>query len=411
MRILIYWEQESWGGVDTHLLELLSTWPVVDDQFVLMVNKGNRGFARLRERFELLPYVRCVEVVSYSHNELNRRCRESGVFRHVSKLLHFLQPLTYWLSVRQLQRAFMQEGHFDLLLANNGGYPAAWGVICALESGARAGIGARLMLVHHAAVRAAPFMGWFEQLVDRRVSRLATAMICVSKATRQALLDRRWLDEESLRMRVIYNGITIDSKPSAEPTYNIRRTIGAKPGDRLVGIAGRVSTYKGQEDLIFALARMTLTDRQTLQLVVIGSGDPPDELERLQRLATGLGVEKHVHFLGYVPGRAVDVIAQLDLLVVATRSFEGFGLTLIEAMCVGVPIVATTVGAIPEFVHSDIGVLVSPGAPSELAAALTDFVVNPHPWHQRAALAQQRLLLNKVDMAEEYRRLFMECLA
>jgi len=156
---------------------------------------------------------------------------------------------------------------------------------------------------------------------------------------------------------------------------------------------------------------MSLTDRETLQLVVIGSGDPPDELERLQRLATGLGVEMHVHFLGYVPGRAVDVIAQLDLLVVATRSFEGFGLTLIEAMSVGVPIVATTVGAIPEFVHSDIGVLVSPGAPSELATALADFVVNPAPWQQRAALAQQRLLLNKVNMAEEYRRLFVECLA
>ncbi len=411
MRILIYWEQESWGGVDTHLLELLSTWPVPDDEIVLMVNKGNRGFARLRESFAKLPYVRCVEVVSWSHNELNRRCRESRLLRHAPKLLHFLQPLTYWLSVRRLQRQFAREGDFDLLLADNGGYPAAWGTICALEAGARAGIGARLMLVHHAAVSAAPFMGWFEQLVDRRVTRLATAVVCVSQATRQALLDRRWFDDEALRIRVIYNGITLDPKPSADPVLDIRAAAGAGPDDRLIGIAGRVSAYKGQEDLIFALARMTPADRQRVRLVVIGSGDPPGELERLQRAASSLGVGKQVHFLGYVPGRAVDIIAQLDLLVVATRSFEGFGLTLIEAMSVGVPVLATRVGAIPEFVHPDVGVLVSPGNPLELAAALTDFVGDPAPWQQRATLAQQRLLQNKVDMASEYRQLFLECLA
>jgi len=41
MRILIYCEQESWGGVDTHLLELLSTWPAPDDEIVLMVNQAH----------------------------------------------------------------------------------------------------------------------------------------------------------------------------------------------------------------------------------------------------------------------------------------------------------------------------------------------------------------------------------
>ncbi|APW44172.1 glycosyltransferase [Rhodoferax saidenbachensis] len=411
MRILIYWEQESWGGVDTHLLELLSTWPVPDDEIVLMVNKGNRGFARLRENFAKLPYVRSVEAVSYSHNELNRRCRESRLLRHVSKLLHFLQPLTYWLSVRRLQRQFSREGNFDLLLADNGGYPAAWGAICALEAGARAGIGARVMLVHHAAVAAAPFMAWFEQYVDRRMNRLASAFVCVSRATRHALLSRRWIDAASLRIRVIHNGIRSDLRQQEDAAVDIRESIGATKREKLIGIVGRVSPYKGHEDLVFALARVAPTVRELLRVIVIGSGDPADELERLTRIAGRLGVGDRIHFFGYVKGDPVSLIAQLDLLVVATRSFEGFGLTLIEAMGVGVPVLATDVGAIPEFVTPELGVLVSPGSPAELSYAFTSLVTVPEEWQHRASLARDQLLNLKQDMANEYRQLFLECLA
>ena len=411
MRVLIYWEQESWGGVDTHLLELLSTWPVQDDEFVLMVNKGNRGFARLRENFARLPFVRSVKVVSCSHNELNRRCRESRFLRHVTKLLHFLQPLTYWLSVRRLQRQFTSEGVFDLLLADNGGYPAAWGAICAVEAGARAGIGARLMLVHHAAVPASPFMGWFEQIVDRRMNHLATAIVCVSRATRSALLRRRWIDEASLRIRVIPNGMRTDPHMKEVAAVNIRKSIGARADEKLIGIVGRVSPYKGHEDLIFALARMSPDARQQLRLVVIGSGDPQDEPERLKRIAKYLGVDDQVHFLGYVSGTSVSLIAQLNMIVVATRSFEGFGLTLIEAMSVGVPVLATDVGATSEFVTPEVGVLIQPGCPAELSDALTNFVISPESWQRRACLAQQRLIDSKRDMASEYRQFFVECLA
>ncbi|MBK9444594.1 MAG: hypothetical protein IPO00_00030 [Betaproteobacteria bacterium] len=173
MRVLVYWEQESWGGVDTHLLELLRTWPARDDEIVLLVNEGNVGFERLKDRFSSLPHVRCASFRSYSHNELNRRLRGPGPLRFLAKLLHFIQPLTYFIAVRRLHNAFRRLGAFDLLLADNGGYPAAWGTISAIEAGARAGIRARLLLVHHSARPPAPFMGMFERLVDSRLMRPA----------------------------------------------------------------------------------------------------------------------------------------------------------------------------------------------------------------------------------------------
>lgn len=411
MRLLIYWEQESWGGVDTHLLELLHTWPEQNDEIVLMVNEGNQGFERLKDQFKALPYVRCETFCSYSHNELSRRMRGSKWTRFMTKLLHFIQPLTYFLSVWRLQKAFRRLGPFDLLLADNGGYPAAWGTLSAIEAGVRVGIRARLLLVHHSAKPPAAFMSMFERMIDIRLMRNASAMICVSHATRAEVLRQRWIDEAALRIRVIHNGISLEDSMVSAEADDIRRRIGAGNDDRLVGIVGRVDPYKGHEDLIFALARLAPEQLKNLQLVVLGSAVSDDEIPRLQRIARSLGVEDHVHFLGYIEGRPVDLIAQLELLVVATRSFEGFGLTLIEAMSVNVPVLATRVGAISEFINENNGVLVNPASPVEVADALTDFVDNPRSWQQRAETARNQLGAQRVSMAEEYRQLFLECLA
>jgi len=408
---MIYWEQESWGGVDTHLLELLSTWPVVSDQFVLMVNKGNRGFARLRERFELLPNVRCVEVTSYSHNELNRRCRESLFLSPIAKLLHFLQPITYWIAIYCFKFQIKREGRFDILMADNGGYPAAWGSMCAIEAAAQLEVQGRVLLIHHAAVVPAPFMGLFERYVDARMTRLTSAIVCVSKATREVLCKRRYFDEAQIPMRVIYNRITQNSMCTLNEVPNIKAAIEANADKLLIGMVGRVVSYKGHEDVIFALGRLEPHLRNNIRFVIIGAADEPTEIGRLRRKSIRLGVEENVKFLGYVNGQPVDFIRQLDLLIVATRSFEGFGLTLIEAMSVGVPVLATQVGAIPEVVLPELGALVPPNDPAAIADALTDFLKDRHSWSVKAQTALEIMSENRMVMSKEYRSLFVEVLS
>ena len=411
MRVAIYWEQDSWGGVDTQLLELLSTWPVPDDEFVLFYNRGNAGFDRISQELEKLPYLRCVEVSSWSHIVLARRLKTvpgSAVLRYV---LYVTQPITFLVMVWRLSRLFSRTGRFDLLLADNGGYPGARGNLSALLAAKRAGIGARVLLVHHEATRPAPFMGWFERCVDQVVTTAASAVVCVSYATRQSLLESRALCAETLRIRVIHNGMCPASSVHHPPpqAMALRQVLEARD-ELLIAVVGRVEPYKGHEDVIFALARLDPDRRRRLRLVVIGAGDD-DEVARLRRLATRLLVDDRVSFVGYVPGRPVDLVAQLDLLIVATRSFEGFGLTLLEAMHVGTPVLATRVGAIPEFVDESTGRLVNPGAPQELATALDDFVSHPEAWRGRAVSARERVGKIETSMAREYRRLFVECIA
>jgi len=410
MRIAIYWEQDSWGGVDTHLLTLLRDWPAATDEFVVFFNRGNLGLERIKAELSALPNVQLREVVSFSYNEMVRRLAVLPMGRWLRLFLYPLQPLLLLLMANRLANAFAHNGRFDLMLADNGGYPAAWGAQSAVIGAKRAGVGARLLLVHHSSTPPALFMGWYERLVDRAMERISSAIVCVSYATRQSLLDTRMISVSTARLRVIHNGIS--ASPAARdhaPSYNLREAVNARE-ELIVGIVGRVQAYKGHEDLIFALARLAADERRRLKLVVLGSGDAP-EMARLQALVERCGVVESVHFAGYVPGDPVELIGQLDLLVIATRSFEGFGLTLAEAMLAGTPILTTRVGAIPEFVNESNGVLVNPGSPLEMSMALKDFIANREAWRARAKVAQKRMQSEGNLMPGEYHRLFEECIA
>jgi glycosyltransferase involved in cell wall biosynthesis len=411
MKILIYWEQASWGGVDSHLYELLHNWPDKTDEIVLLINEGNSGYRRLEKYFNKITNLKCETYKSYSYNELNRKFRESRYLQWLTKPLYFLQPIIFLIDILRLRNVIGQYKDFDICLANNGGYPAAWGTISVLVAAKKIGINVRVMLIHHAAKSPSPLMGLFERLVDHLVERCATALVCVSYATRATLLQRRWLDEARLPVRVVHNAICPIEAVSGSDTQKIRDLCNIQNDVRLVGIVGRVTPYKGQEDLIYAVARLSTSVRQKLALAVIGHADSELELVRLKRIVRNLGVEDTIHFIGYIEGSSVDVLSQLDLLVVATRSFEGFGLTIVEAMMSSVPVLTTNVGAIPEFVNQSNGCLVNPSCPGEVADALQDFILNPEIWFLRAETAKKQINKTNSSMSEQYRLLFSEYLA
>ena len=98
-------------------------------------------------------------------------------------------------------------------------------------------------------------------------------------------------------------------------------------------------------------------------------GDGPDR-QALEARADRLGLADRVRFEGYVPSVA-PYLAAADLLVMPSRT-EGLPLTLIEALCAGVPVVASAVGGVPGIIQPTInGLLVAPESPSALAGALT----------------------------------------
>jgi glycosyltransferase involved in cell wall biosynthesis len=407
MKILIYWEQESWGGVDSHLLSLLSSWPTSDDHFIVMINKGNFGFLRIKNELLSIPNVSCREIESFSINQINYRLRQIPyIGKWIAKLVVILNPIIFPLTVLSFYRHLKPFKKFDIFVGNNGAYPGAWGALSALIASKLLGIPVRALLVHHAASHLSQLWTGFEVMVDKTINKVADVIICVSYATKKTLLERRRINDELVRVRVIHNGVP-KSKIKDVDYGGIRRMVDLGPDQLLLGILGRVTPYKGHEDLLFALARLPEAYKIQIKVIIIG-GTEGDYAGRLKRLAINLGVESQVFFAGYIPGNSNELVAQLDLVLMLTRSFEGFGLTLAEAIRSGVPVLSTRVGAVEEFVAKENGEIINPCSPSEIADALISFIDDHLNWKKKADSVACVDAFSCEFMAAEYRQLFTE---
>lgn len=158
---------------------------------------------------------------------------------------------------------------------------------------------------------------------------------------------------------VIRNGIDLEACRKA--------STGARPAQMppapVIGTVGSLTPEKGTEVLLRAAAVLCRAHRD-LRVCIVGDGP---RREALESLARGLRIAERVTFAGVVDN-ALPWIAAFDVFVLPSRS-EGMGLTLIEAMALGCPIVATEVGGVREAV-GDAGLLVASHDPEELAAAV-----------------------------------------
>jgi phosphatidylinositol alpha-1,6-mannosyltransferase len=146
----------------------------------------------------------------------------------------------------------------------------------------------------------------------------------------------------------------------------------------------RLVPRKGIDTVLRALPEV-LDAVPSLTYLVVGTG--PDR-ERLERLATNLGIRPHVHFTGHVPFddlpryyNAADVFAMPSRE--ASPDVEGFGLVFLEAGACGIPVIGARTGGIPDAIQDgETGLLVPPSSPEALANALTRLLSSPDLAHR-----------------------------
>ena len=142
------------------------------------------------------------------------------------------------------------------------------------------------------------------------------------------------------------------------------------------GRLDRTSQWKGVHVLVAAFAQLA-AGLPGVRLDVVGDGDA---LPDLQRQADELGVGDRVRWHGALPATGVaEVLSHAGVAVLPSLTeAESFGMTLIEAMAAGVPVVGSDVGGIPHVVRDGVdGLLVPPGDATALAAAMRRVLVDP----------------------------------
>lgn len=229
------------------------------------------------------------------------------------------------------------------------------------------------------------------RFLDRElIARRADAFVAVSEADRRRMHEIERIPLEKLRF--IPNGIPTPEPP--RPGADVRAELGIGPEQPVIGTVATLRPQKALDVLVRAAVPLA-ADHPDLRVLIAGGqaggreGAADPEREALERLAGELGVAEQVVMLGHradVP----DVLAALDVAVLSS-DFEGSPLSVMEYMEAGKPVVATSVGGVPDLVEEGVtGFLVEPQDAEALAAAVAKLIERPERMAEMGAAGRRR---------------------
>ena len=194
---------------------------------------------------------------------------------------------------------------------------------------------------------------------------------------------------------VIPNGIDIKTFQNPNPILreDIKSTFGITSDDRVISTASRL-VHKNAVDVV--IKSMQFLPRHA-KLVIAGGGE--DE-QKLKALARALGVSDRVHFAGTVPIEQIPAYFAIAHVFVRPSRSEGLGVAFLEAMAAGVPVVATAVGGIKDFlIHGETGLAVAVDDPNDVAKKIESLLAD-EPLRQKLIAHGRRLVEEKYQWSK-----------
>lgn len=326
MRVLHVSAGNTFGGTETFLVTLARN-------------------QRLHPRMEM-HFAVCFD------GRLERELAASDVSVHRIGGVRISRPLTVWRARRTL-RDILHRGGFDLVVCHS-----AWAQVVFGPTVRTSGL--PLVFFLHDAVRGTH---WLERLARFAPPDLA---ICNSRFTKGTLANLY----PGIPAEVLYCPVAPPDDHSREQRNMLRREL-ETPSDALVIIqVSRMQPLKGQRIHLEALGKLQSTSEWVCWQV--GGAQRPEEvqyLKELTRVADELGIANRVRFLGQRDDVAL-LLAAADVFCQPNILPEGFGITFVEALYSGLPVVTSAIGGATEVVNERCGVLVPAGDSSALADAL-----------------------------------------
>lgn len=188
-------------------------------------------------------------------------------------------------------------------------------------------------------------------------------------------------------------------KPVAQ--NEARQSIGLEMGKQVIAYVGRLLPRKDIRNVVRALALLIEQGERTadapLLMIVGGESEEPDpvstpEIDELQKLARELGVSKHIRFMGKKQPELLRYYYSAADVAVTTPWYEPFGLTPLEAMACGRPVIGSAVGGITFTIKDgETGLLVPPRDPRALAASLRYLLAQPQLIRRMGLAARKRV--------------------
>jgi glycosyltransferase involved in cell wall biosynthesis len=299
-----------------------------------------------------------VKVVSLSHGSSVRRLQKAGIDvtvidelddgNAVAALAEAVEPFAPEVFHNHMYRAEVVGTRAALTLGERGGRRPAV-----------------ISTVHSSRVRCLD-----DRHTLRQLTPLMDRLIVVSKAIESKVHDE---GRVGAPISLIYNGVDLQRYNHQQPCCTLHDDYGIPEHSPIVGVVARLEAEKGHRTLVDSWPDV-LRQVPDAWLLIVGEGS---ERNSLEAEAAALGVESRVVFTG----RREDVpavTAALDVAVLPSYR-EAQGLSVLEAMALSRPVVASNVGGIPEMIEDGVtGLLVPPNDCDALAAAIVRLLTD-HP--------------------------------
>jgi glycosyltransferase involved in cell wall biosynthesis len=226
-----------------------------------------------------------------------------------------------------------------------------------------------------------PFSQW------KYRSRAIRTFVAVSEDIRRVLIEGGVSPD---KVTVIHSGVDVQKFAPRSPADAVRRELGLPLDRPVVGNLTHFSWWKGQTVFLEAAKKVLEAGIKAHFLLAGKDTDGPEARAKVK----ALGLEPHVTLAGFrtdVP----EILSLLRVSVLSSLAGEGFSGVLREAMCMGVPVVATDVGGNAELVKDEkTGRLVAPGDPSALATAIRQTLADHAEAQSMAQLARTVVTTN-----------------
>ena len=246
---------------------------------------------------------------------------------------------------------------------------------------------------------------WAYKEIYNKATRILTVSNYISSCVKT-------INPDDTKCFPILNGIDIRAFSPNIPSYITRSQLGLDEDDFVMVFSGRVTKEKGVSELIDAIIQ--LKQYKKIKLLIIGSsfyGDATREDSFIKNLKQKAEIIKNrILFTGYIPYSQMPQYLKIsDIAVIPSLWDDPFPTTVLEAQAMGLPIITTRLGGIPEEVTEDNAILLDTDDQfvDQLAKAILDLYEHPE---KRRDMSEASLKRSKLFSKERYAREFFEAL-
>jgi len=248
---------------------------------------------------------------------------------------------------------------------------------------------------------------WYHVMLDRLTSMWVDVWISNSYAGKEVAIKREKFLAD--KIKVIHNGIdlSIYQRIPNNDIVVLKKKYGIKSNDIIVGEVANIRDMKGHIDIINAIPNIIKRNRN-VKFFFAGEDMSNGEVEKY---AKAKNVSEYVIFAGYCHN-IVEILSLFDIFILPSL-WEGLPNSIIEAMAIGLPIIASDVGGVSELIKDgENGILIKPKSPQQIASSIIYLIENPNIAEQMGNknIIRARQNHNIENKARDYEKIYMELL-